>query len=299
MAKREFPKLGAQEPDIDELKEQINLLKRSSVVDMPLSTIIIKKNVRTVFDDKSIDEMADSIKEFGQLQPIVVYPYGASYIVKVGERRVRACMKLGYSTIKAIIDVQEKSEDQITIEQLIENIQREDLGPADLENSVSLIVKQVGSNREAAKILKKDESWITRALQADKVRQSLESSGVDTASMGTRQLAELSGVAKKDLPQVVKKAQEEGGGTVESYAKAAGKKVKNEISIKILLDPDSYTIKSTGTASDSEILGKIKKYLESLIPSPNRNDSEEKKKKKNVSAPVADDSEIEDPLNEA
>ena len=99
----------------------INLLKISLVdpkSDQP----------RKYFDKEALEELADSIRENGLLQPILVREYGdGRYQIIAGERRFRACKLAGLTEIPAIIlDRDNKSVAQIA---LIENIQREDLNP--------------------------------------------------------------------------------------------------------------------------------------------------------------------------
>lgn len=84
---------------------------------------------RRHFDDASITELADSIRQHGLIQPIIVRPLGAGYQIVAGERRWRACRMLGMNEIPAIIkDFSDAETAQIA---LIENIQREDLNPVE------------------------------------------------------------------------------------------------------------------------------------------------------------------------
>lgn len=80
---------------------------------------------RTNFEQKSIDQLANSIKNYGLLQPIVVRKKGDFYFLVAGERRLRACKAIGLYEINAIVlDI--KDEDSAVMA-LIENIQRENL----------------------------------------------------------------------------------------------------------------------------------------------------------------------------
>ena len=83
---------------------------------------------RKYFDKESLEELAESIRENGLLQPILVREYGAGrYQIIAGERRFRACKLAGLSEIPAIVlDRDDRAAAQIA---LIENIQREDLNP--------------------------------------------------------------------------------------------------------------------------------------------------------------------------
>jgi len=90
---------------------------------------------RRHFDEASLQELADSIKQYGILQPLIVSPYkDSSYLLIAGERRWRAAQIAGLHTVPAIVREQKELE-QLEIA-LIENVQRVDLSP--LEQAVSI-----------------------------------------------------------------------------------------------------------------------------------------------------------------
>jgi ParB-like partition proteins len=80
---------------------------------------------RTVFDEERINELCQTIKTHGVIQPIVVRARGGKYEIIAGERRWRAVQKLGHATIPAI--VRELNDSQAASAALIENLQREGL----------------------------------------------------------------------------------------------------------------------------------------------------------------------------
>jgi len=83
---------------------------------------------RRVFDDDKLEELATSIMEHGVVQPVVVRPIeGGRYELVAGERRWRACRKVGLEFIPAV--VKDMTDRDVTEVALIENIQREDLNP--------------------------------------------------------------------------------------------------------------------------------------------------------------------------
>lgn len=85
---------------------------------------------RRKFDEEKLEELANSIKEHGVVQPIMVRPIpGGGYELVAGERRLRACRKLKLDKIPAV--VKELSEQQMIEIALIENIQRHDLNPVE------------------------------------------------------------------------------------------------------------------------------------------------------------------------
>ena len=84
---------------------------------------------RQTFDDAKLDELADSIRRRGILQPIRLRRHGAGYQIVAGERRFRAAQLAGLVEVPAIVVDQEEGE--AYIDSLIENVQREDLNPLD------------------------------------------------------------------------------------------------------------------------------------------------------------------------
>ncbi|AWI33847.1 ParB/RepB/Spo0J family partition protein [Helicobacter apodemus] len=122
---------------------------------------------RKVFDNKSLQELADSISEHGLLQPVLVYENtkeADSYYLIAGERRLRASKIAGESSIKAIIvEVQEEKLRELA---LIENIQREDLNPIDLAHSYKELIEDCGiTHEEVAKRISKSRTQITNTLR--------------------------------------------------------------------------------------------------------------------------------------
>ena len=107
------------------------------------------ENVRSEIDQTKIDEMAVTIHERGQLQPITVAPKDADgrYRIMFGERRWRACQKLGVQ-VRAIVNKTDDIE-QVRIDQFIENDQREDLSTADM---IRFVTGQVAKGRTLAEL---------------------------------------------------------------------------------------------------------------------------------------------------
>jgi ParB family chromosome partitioning protein len=107
-----------------------------SVKDIPLGDIHIKENVRKTYTE--IEELAESIWRHGLLQPITVYEEEGGYTVKTGHRRYKAFRQLyeqepdRFYSIRCIVS----NEKNIAVIQLVENVQREDLSPADLYNAL-------------------------------------------------------------------------------------------------------------------------------------------------------------------
>ena len=124
---------------------------------------------RKHFDQEALEELSQSIKEYGLIQPIVVTKKDGYYSIIAGERRWRASKMAGLDEIPAIIrDDDEKVNSEIS---LIENMQREDLNPYEKALGIRKLIDNYGfSQEEVAKKLGKGRSTIAnwvRVLNLD------------------------------------------------------------------------------------------------------------------------------------
>lgn len=119
---------------------------------------------RKNFDHLSLQELADSIKEYGLIQPVLVYKEEEQYVLIAGERRFRASKMCGQDKIKAIVaDIDLTKLREIA---LIENIQREDLNPIDLACAYEELMNAHGlTHEELASRLQKSRAQITNTLR--------------------------------------------------------------------------------------------------------------------------------------
>lgn len=158
MAKRGLGKgLGTLfENDVQEIQKESN----ESIKTLKITDVEPNKNQpRKTFDAEKIEALANSIKEHGLIQPIVVTPSKKGlYKIVAGERRWRAAKKAGLKEISVVIN--EYSEEQIAEVALIENLQREDLNPIeealgyhslleDFKLTQELISQKIGKSRSA------------------------------------------------------------------------------------------------------------------------------------------------------
>jgi len=119
---------------------------------------------RREIDDALVAELAESIRQEGLLQPIVVRKDGAKYMIVAGERRWRACKKLGHKTIVArIVHVGESSAAAIA---LIENLQRENLNPMEESLGYASLMHDFDLTQEAvAEKVAKPRSSVANSLR--------------------------------------------------------------------------------------------------------------------------------------
>lgn len=102
---------------------------------------------RKRFDDDALQALADSVKERGVLQPVLVRPRpGGTYELVAGERRWRAARLAGIETLPAL--VQQRDDAQSLEDALIENMAREDLNPIEAARAVAGLVEELGLTRE-------------------------------------------------------------------------------------------------------------------------------------------------------
>ena len=101
---------------------------------------------RKTFDTESLQELADSIRVHGLIQPIIVNKMDNGYLIIAGERRYRACKLLGLEEIDAI--VKNYTERQIAEISIIENLQREDLNPIEIAKSLQKLMQEYNITQE-------------------------------------------------------------------------------------------------------------------------------------------------------
>lgn len=119
---------------------------------------------RTEFRPEALEELAQSIRVDGLIQPIVVRPNGSRFLLVVGERRLRAAKLAGLATISAI--VREFEPENILEVALVENIQREDLNPIEIALALEQMIKDLGlSHEELASRTGKSRTNITNHLR--------------------------------------------------------------------------------------------------------------------------------------
>ena len=128
---------------------------------------------RQYFEDDSLDELSDSIRQFGVLQPILVQKKGNRYEIIAGERRWRAARKAGLTEIPAIV---REYTDQETLElSLIENIQREDLNPIEEAKAFRRLVEEFSLRQEDLAVrVSKSRTAITNSLRLLKLDERVQ-----------------------------------------------------------------------------------------------------------------------------
>lgn len=173
---------------------------------LPISEIKPNKGQpRKTFRPEELAELADSIKQNGILQPLLVRKKGSGYEIVAGERRYQAAKAAGLSEVPVVI--REISDDEVFKLALIENLQRSDLSPLEEAHGYRQLIKEKGlTQEELAKILSKSRSAITntlRLLDLPKEVQGLVEEGKLTAGHARAILAVPSEEGRIQLAQKV------------------------------------------------------------------------------------------------
>jgi ParB family chromosome partitioning protein len=159
---------------------------------------------RKTFDSEKLEELAESIRVQGIIQPIVVIRKGSHYEIIAGERRWRAAQKAGLHEVPVVI--QDVSENTALEMALIENIQREDLNAVEEAHAYRSLMETIGlSQEEMAKRVGKDRSTVANSLRLLKLPEDVQRDIIaERLSMGhARALLSLEDV------DLIRKAREE------------------------------------------------------------------------------------------
>src|SRR5437773_6553682 len=129
---------------------------------------------RTSFDEAKLQELAQSIRASGIIQPLLVRPRGGLFELVAGERRWRAAQLAGLPRIPAII--REIPDDKLLELALIENIQRQELNPIEEANAYKRLIESWNlTQEEVAQRVGRDRTFITNYLRILKLPSEIQS----------------------------------------------------------------------------------------------------------------------------
>lgn len=184
---------------LDALITSLSINEDDKIVEIPLSQLRANPyQPRKTFDEEAIKELAESIREHGVIQPIVVRQALRGYEIIAGERRFRASQMLGNATIPAV--VRTYTDQQVMEIALIENVQREDLNAIEIAVAYQSIMTQFALTQEELSLkVGKSRSHIANFLRLltlpDEIKEHVSRG---TLSMGhARALAGVKEDAKK------------------------------------------------------------------------------------------------------
>lgn len=167
---------GEDTKDVEEIvkpKKEKRYKEIDKVVELNITEVEPMLNQpRKIFDKEKLEELTESIKEHGVLQPILVVKDESGYTIVAGERRWRAAKNAGLKEIPAIIkDYTDGKKKQVA---LIENIQREDLNIVEIAKAIKELMEIDGySQSEVAKITGKSLSSISNIIRLLKLQEPI------------------------------------------------------------------------------------------------------------------------------
>ncbi|MGD0781324.1 MAG: ParB/RepB/Spo0J family partition protein [Candidatus Aminicenantales bacterium] len=156
------------------IPEEFGILKDEKYSEVDIDLIMPNPGQpRVDFRDAAIAELAQSIREAGVLQPIVVVPEGGRYKIIIGERRWRAAQKAGLKKIPALVR-HIPHEQQLEIS-LIENLQREELNPIEVAQAYQRLIDDFGYiQADLAEKVGKDRTSVTNVLRLLKLPAEIQ-----------------------------------------------------------------------------------------------------------------------------
>lgn len=190
---------------LDALITSLAIKEDDKIVEIPLSQLRANPyQPRKTFDEAAIKELAESIREHGVIQPVVVRQAIKGYEIIAGERRFRASQLLGNATIPAV--VRAYNDEQVMEIALIENVQREDLNAIEVAIAYQAIMNQFTLTQEELSLkVGKSRSHIANFLRLlalpDEIKEHVSRG---TLSMGHARA--LAGVKDEDKRAELAKA---------------------------------------------------------------------------------------------
>ena len=215
----------------------------SEIKEIMLTDIIPNpEQPRQEFDEEKLKELADSIREHGLLQPILVKPEGNFYQIIAGERRFRASQLAGLDRIQCI--VRDCTEQEMTEKALIENIQRDDLSPVEEGLAYAKLIEDYGLTQEqVAKRIGKGRPTIANLIRIIQLPQEI----LDLLNKGNISLGHAKVILTVDSP--------------DDQIQLAEKVYSESLSVREL-ESLVLSLKNNSPSPKKEKQKKIKKYSE-------------------------------------
>ena len=215
---------------------------------MPLDKIIPAKNQpRQRFDKSELEELANSIKEKGIIQPILVRKIGGDkFEIVAGERRFQASKSLGLKEIPTI--VKEISDQEAFVLAIVENLQRKNLNPIEEAKAFSKLIAEFNfSLADVAQFVSKDKSTIVNALRLlklpSKIKEALEENVITRT-----QARSILGMEKiSDQERLLEQIISQGLTVREIEKKAKAKSLKRKQDDPFVIEVEEKLQKSLGT----------------------------------------------------
>ncbi len=159
---------------VSPIEEIIETTPKENIIEIKINELRSNPyQPRRTFDQDKLVELANSIKEYGVLEPIIVTKSIKGYEIVAGERRTKACELIGKETIPAI--VKEFNDNEMMEIALLENIQREDLTAVEEAEAYAGIIKALNiTQEELAKKIGKSRAHVTNMLGILRLPQEIK-----------------------------------------------------------------------------------------------------------------------------
>lgn len=244
--------LNALFDDIEEVKEVANPKDKNKELDKVIELNMAEvepmlNQPRKVFDKKKLEELANSIKEHGVIQPILVVKNDKGYTIVAGERRWRAAKMVGLIKVPAIIkDYTDNKKKQVA---LIENIQREDLNIMEVAVALKELMDiEEYSVADVAKITGKNSSTVSNIIRLLKLSQDVQQMVLDGELVEGQARALITIEDKAEQLKMAKKIVEK-------------KLTVREVEKLIYNEENKYNVKKKKVAKKSSLFSNVEEKL--------------------------------------
>lgn len=164
---------------------------------------------RKTFSEESLAELAESIKEHGVIQPIIVRQSGSSYEIVAGERRWRASRLAGLKKVPCL--VRDLTDEELMLLAIVENMQREDLNPIEEAEGLDRMIKKYGMTQEqVSKSVGKSRPYISNSLRLLKLPKEVRQMMSEGIISGGHGKALLSIKGEKEKVRIAKLIEKNG-----------------------------------------------------------------------------------------
>lgn len=231
---------------LDALIPSLSVQDDDKIVELPLKQLRPNPyQPRKHFDEQGIQELAESIKQHGVIQPVIVRAVLKGYELIAGERRFRASQMLGLETIPAV--VRAFTDDQTMEIALIENLQRENLNAIELAQAYQNLMDQLELTQEELSVkVGKSRSHIANFLRLLNLPDDVK----DHVSRGTLSMGHARAIAGVKDPSAVKQ-----------LAKST---IEQEWSVRQLEEAIQQMNRSNAKASEKKKLVSRDPYIEHI-----------------------------------
>ena len=255
---RSTPKKKTEKKEV--VKEVVKEVIKEVKVPVPGDTMMKISDIepnreqpRKNFDKEALEELADSIKQYGLIQPIVVQKKDDYYEIIAGERRWRAAKLAGLTEIPVI--VKEFSEQELVEISLIENIQREDLNPVEEAMAYKRLIDEFHLKQdEIAERVGKSRTAVTNAMRLLKLSEKVQQMLIDEMITAGHARAILSIADKEKQESIAMKVFDEKLSVRET-----------EALVKRMLEPPKTAKKSKFSSAEDAIYESLEEKMKSIM----------------------------------